>query len=73
MRRATVLAEVDEPGSVERAEAWVERHRGALGVVRDGGGCGCCVVMWDVEGPRAVVDTLPAELSCDGGWVRGER
>ena len=68
--RATLLATVDEPGEVEAAEAWLAAARDRLGHVSDQLGCGCCILMWDVAGPPALLDTIPPALRCDSEWTR---
>lgn len=69
LARASICAFVDEPGEVELAEAWLEQNKDALTYVSDEKGCGCCVVLWDVEGPSDVVSTLPGALSSGSAWV----
>ena len=71
--RMTLLADVHEAGEVEKAEAWLRIHHDGLTYLSEQGGCGCCVVDWDMEGPREVIETLPNFLRCDSGWTRGER
>jgi hypothetical protein len=67
--RATICASVDAEGELDLAEAWLAEHAGTLTHVSDGGGCGCCIVLWNVEGPAAVIDTLPPQLATDSDWV----
>jgi hypothetical protein len=71
--RATICASVDNAGELELAEAWLAEHAGALTHVSDGEGCGCCVVLWNIEGPEAVIDTLPSHLSAGSDWVSSAR
>ena len=71
--RMTLLADVHEPGEVEKAEAWLRTHQNCLTYLSEQGGCGCCVVDWDMDGPREVIETLPNSLRCDSPWARGER
>lgn len=71
--RMTLLADVNEPGEVEKAEAWLSTHQDRLTYLSEQGGCGCCVVEWDMEGPREVIETLPNFLRCGSDWTRGER
>ena len=70
--RMTLLADVNEPGEVEKAEAWLHTHKDRLTYLSEQGGCGCCVVDWDMEGPLEVIETLPNSLRCDSNWTRGE-
>lgn len=69
--RATLCASVDAADESDLAEAWLAEHAGTLTQVSDGGGCGCCVILWNVEGPAAVIDTLPPQLAADSDWVSG--
>ena len=71
--RETLLGDVNEPGEVEKAEAWLRTHRDRLTYLSEQGGCGCCVVDWDIEGPRELIETLPNSLRCDSPWTRRER
>jgi hypothetical protein len=68
--RETILAIVDDPGAIETAETWLRENRDRLAYVSHQGGCGCCVVDWNIEGPREVVETLPNELRCSSEWTR---
>lgn len=65
MPRAGVIADVNTPGEAEAAEAWIAAARLRLIHVSEGEGCGCCVLIWTVEGPEEVLATLPPHLSCD--------
>ena len=71
--RMTLLVDVNEIGEIEKAEAWLGAHRDRLTYVSDEGGCGCCVIDWDLTGPREVIETLPNSLRCDSPWTRRER
>ncbi len=68
--RATILAEVDELEEAAAAEAWLEAARGRLTYVSNQLGCGCCILMWDVEGPAELIATLPIAMRCDSEWTR---
>lgn len=65
---ATIIASVDEPGEAEAAEAWLEAARDRLTQVSDQRGCGCCVLIWDVEGPAELIATLPEALRGHSDW-----
>ena len=66
--RATIIAEVDAPGEAEAAELWLEAARSRLTYVSDQMGCGCCVVMWNIEGPAEVIATLPETMRGYSDW-----
>ncbi|MBS7811304.1 hypothetical protein [Roseococcus pinisoli] len=68
MRRATIIADVNEPGEAKAAEAWLAAAEGRLTHVSDQLGCGCCVLIWDIEGPDEVIATLPESLRGYSAW-----
>jgi hypothetical protein len=67
--RATLLAIVDTPGEVDAADRWLAENAAALSFVSEMQGCGCCVMIWDVQGPSEVIATLPANLSSVSEWA----
>jgi hypothetical protein len=69
--RASICAMVDNAGEVDEAECWLQKNREQLAYVSEIHGCGCCVVMWDVQGPQEIIDTLPKHLSTGSSWVSG--
>lgn len=69
MSRFSMMARVDDGREVAEAEAWIASHREKLTSVSQGG-CGCCVRTWLIEGPRELVDKVPATLSASTDWDR---
>ncbi len=67
--RASICAVVDNPGEVADAEQWLEENARRLSFVSEMNGCGCCVFMWDIQGPHEVLATLPMHLSSAGEWA----
>lgn len=67
--RATICALLDNVGELELAEAWLAENVSSLTHVSGPGGCGCCVMEWDVEGPESVIATLPPQLSAGSSWA----
>ena len=68
MIRRTLYADVDDPLSVETAEVWLGVHRDALTSAEESG-CGCCVLMWRLEGPADVLATIPVAVTiADPAW-----
>jgi hypothetical protein len=64
-----MIAAVDEPSEVEEAEAWLSANKDALTYVNDQDGCGCCVRIWRLEGPAAVLTTIPPTvLAASSEW-----
>ncbi len=37
--------------------------------ISDNTGCGCCVDIYDVEGPQEGIDAIPAPLSAQSDWT----
>lgn len=67
--RASICALTDNAGEVELAEAWLRDNESRLTFVSEMHGCGCCVFLWDIEGPADVVETLPSLLSLGSDWA----
>jgi hypothetical protein len=65
--RETILAIVDELGALETAETWLWENRNRLAYVSQQAGCGCCVVDWNTEGPREVLETVDTVQNLGGG------
>jgi hypothetical protein len=60
--KATIIASTDEPEHVAAAEAFLAKWRDALQFVSENKGCGCCVHIWDVDGPPEILDRIPSEI-----------
>jgi hypothetical protein len=64
-----MIADVDVPDEVRAAEDWLSANREALTHAVEEGGCGCCIRSWRLEGPAAVLATIPPEVSArDPNW-----
>lgn len=72
MARATICIAVDEPAEVEAAEQWLSVYRDQLDFVSENYGCGCCVDLYDLEGPADVLSTLPETIGASSDWASGE-
>ena len=64
LARATVSVTIDNEREVMAVNAWLNRWGPRL-KLSDNQGCGCCVDIWDVRGPRAAFDELPPALRGD--------
>lgn len=69
--KATICALLDNEGEAKIAETWLQENASSLTFVSEMNGCGCCVLSWDIEGPEAVVETLPKHLSASSSWASG--
>jgi hypothetical protein len=73
MARESICVIVDDPGSVKAAEEWLTANRSRLDFLSENQGCGCCVDLYDLEGPEEVLHTIPQMLRCSSDWTSGER
>src|SRR4051794_19867316 len=71
MPRETICIVVDEPSAVDAGEKWLAANRDKLEFVSDDYGCGCCVHLYDVEGPADVLATLPDSIRGCSDWTLG--
>lgn len=58
MAKAQIIVAVDQPDEVAAVAMWFVRWRGRL-AVSENAGCGCCVNIWDVDGPAEALAELP--------------
>ena len=68
--RKTICALLDEENEADLAENWLEKNKHLLSYVSDMNSCGCCCLMWDIEGPSDALKTLPENLSASSEWTR---
>ncbi len=67
--RATICVEADAAEDQALVKAWFTRWQPQLAYCSDNEGCGCCVDMWDVEGPAEAVAELPEHLLAASAWA----
>jgi hypothetical protein len=67
--RATIVVDVDKPGQVRAVEGWFAAWRDKLTYVSEDQGCGCCVNIWDVEGPAAAIEQIPSDTRALSEWA----
>lgn len=68
-KRASLCVDIRDEDEVACIEQWMLTHAGRLSCVHSTG-CGCCVIGWDIEGPAAIIDTLPPQLVSAFAWPR---
>ena len=71
MARATLIADSNITEEVSALETWLERSRESLTFASDQQGCGCCILMFDVEGPSEIIASIPANLLAQSEWSKG--
>lgn len=69
--RATIIANSDVASEVDDATKWLENWREKLAHISEDEGCGCCVHIWNVEGPEEVIRTIPLHLKGYSDWSTG--
>ena len=68
--RATIVVSTDQPSEVAAVDAWFAKWAGRLGHRSEDQGCGCCVHIWDVDGPAEGVAELPEAVRSESDWTR---
>lgn len=48
-------------------ENWFNKWEGKLTHIKDTG-CGCCVSMWDLEGPEDAINEIPNNIKSMSEW-----
>ena len=71
MARATVSVTIDNEREVMAVNAWLNRW-GPRIQLSDQQGCGCCVDIWDVEGPADLIASIPPASLADSKWVKSD-
>ena len=63
MAHAQIIIAVDRPTEVAEFDAWLAANESRLTYVSENTGCGCCVDIYDVDGPEVVLRSIPPTLS----------
>jgi len=59
LAKAQIIVAVDAPDEVQAVGDWFDKWRNRLTFVSGNTGCGCCINMWEVEGPIEALRELP--------------
>ncbi len=71
MPRATLILKEDDEADLSAFDAWLERWESSLTQKSENYGCGCCVHMFDVEGPQEAIDAIPESIhAASSEWVK---
>ena len=62
MAHAQIIVAVDQPTEVTAFKTWLAANESRLTYISDKTGCGCCVDIYDVEGPEEVLRTIPPAI-----------
>jgi len=67
-QRASISVASDAPKEQAAFDAWLGRWKAEMKFISDDYGCGCCVHLYDVEGPEAAIDAIPEALRTMSDW-----
>ena len=67
-QRASISVASDAPDEQAAFEAWLRRWEAQLTFISDDYGCGCCVHLFDVEGPKEAIGAIPVQLRTMSDW-----
>jgi len=67
--RATISLSADASDEVDAFESWLETWKDKMTFVSGDYGCGCCVHLFDVEGPQEAISAIPESLRCQSQWT----
>ena len=62
MPRATIIVDLTHPEELAAADKWFTKWAPSLTYRSENQGCGCCVNIWDVEGPDEALAALPSSI-----------
>lgn len=69
MHRATVCLWSESMEEKVEFTAWSHVWRKKMSLVSQDYGCGCCIHLFDLEGPKEAIDALPQELLTISAWT----
>jgi hypothetical protein len=69
LERASICIWSESLGEVSEFNQWLKRWRGRLTFVSDDYGSGRCVHLYDLEGPKDIIATLPARMRTTSEWT----
>ena len=67
--RATICVDVNRENEGAAVDAWFDRWRSRLATVSGDQGCGCCVNIWNVDGPEEAISEIPEAARCSSDWA----
>ncbi len=72
LARVTVLVDNDQRHEADEFLSWLEEHEAELTYVSPEGGCGCCVRLWDLEGPASILADISQSVRCGSDWTKSD-
>ena len=61
MSRATIVIALDQPEEVAAGNLWFATWKEKLSYLSENSGCGCCVDIYEVEGPDEAIAAIPSK------------
>ena len=69
MHRATVCLWADSLEQKVEYTRWLNVWKKKMTFLSNDYGCGCCLHLFDLEGPKAAIDALPKDLLTISAWT----
>jgi hypothetical protein len=69
LHRATVCLWADSLEEKVDFTTWLNAWKKRMAFVSQDYGCGCCIHLFDLEGPREAIDAIPKELLTVSAWT----
>lgn len=69
MHRATICLWSDSLEEKVEYTAWLTTWKKKMTLVSPDYGCGCCIHLFDVEGPKEAIAAIPRELLTISAWT----
>lgn len=73
MQRASLSISEDSESEKSDFEAWSTRWKDKMTIFSDDYGCGCCVHLYDVEGPEEAIEAIPQALRTTSEWTEASK
>jgi hypothetical protein len=67
--RATICVNLTNDEERAGVDAWFERWEKRLTFVSENEGCGCCVDVWNVDGPEEAILEIPGPARAASDWA----
>jgi hypothetical protein len=67
--RASVCISSDAPEEELAYKGWLEQWKEKMTFISNDYGCGCCVHLYDLEGPEEGISALPLSIRTTSDWT----
>ncbi len=68
MAKITIIVDVESSTECKAVDSWFDKWRPELKYVLEQEGCGCCIYLWNVEGPNVAIEELPQTVVSKSEW-----